>query len=257
MKIMASQEVSAPFFFTRPSMLTSLFRHPDDSSSDEECCTSSTGQEELIPEQKLSYVRVGTEYSLEFEKGLTSPVRLVFDEDSTEGCGGKHWDAARILCNYILHSKETLFGTSGSGIKILELGAGTGIVSLFLGALLHGQQNPLIIAITDLQYCIDLIHRNILKNFGSRLDDVFKVGELRWGEALGNQWKDHQPFDYIVASECVYHEDFFQPLMSTLMDLMPRNCHTTLLMISKKRRKADKRFFVMMRKEFSIQEVIQ
>lgn len=59
--------------------------------------------------------------------------------------------------------------------------------------------------------------------------------------------------DIILASDCVYLEVAFQPLIDTLMLLTDEN--TEIYMSYRKRRKADKRFFQMARKKFNLTEV--
>lgn len=59
--------------------------------------------------------------------------------------------------------------------------------------------------------------------------------------------------DIILASDCVYLEVAFQPLLDTLDMLADKD--TDIYMSYKKRRKADKRFFQMARKRFQLIEV--
>jgi len=59
--------------------------------------------------------------------------------------------------------------------------------------------------------------------------------------------------DIILAADCVYFEPAFPLLVKTLSDLSDTS--TEILFCYKKRRKADKRFFGMLRKKFSWKEV--
>jgi protein N-lysine methyltransferase METTL21A len=59
--------------------------------------------------------------------------------------------------------------------------------------------------------------------------------------------------DVILAADCVYFEPAFPLLVQTLCDLSDKD--TKILFCYKKRRKADKRFFGMLKKKFSWKEV--
>jgi hypothetical protein len=65
-------------------------------------------------------------------------------------------------------------------------------------------------------------------------------------------WMNEKP-DVIIASDCVYLEIAFQPLIDTLV--MLSNEKTEIYLCYKRRRKADKRFFMLARKKFTLTEV--
>jgi len=60
--------------------------------------------------------------------------------------------------------------------------------------------------------------------------------------------------DLILAADCVYFEPAFPLLVKTLTDLVSDKS-TEVLFCYKKRRKADKRFFTLLKKEFTWTEV--
>lgn len=60
--------------------------------------------------------------------------------------------------------------------------------------------------------------------------------------------------DIILASDCVYLEVAFIPLLETLLALAKKD--TVIYLAYKKRRKADKRFFQLARKKFELIEVL-
>jgi hypothetical protein len=66
-------------------------------------------------------------------KGLPQPILI--DEDTTGGCGGKTWQAADVMCNYLIWKYESSNGSAFKGKNVLELGSGTGLVGLALGAM--------------------------------------------------------------------------------------------------------------------------
>ena len=74
---------------------------------------------------------------------------------------------------------------------------------------------------------------------------------LKRGCPLSDSTKGH--YDVILASDCVYLEAAFDPLLSTLHSLLGPTSQA--LIVSKKRRKADKRFFQKLFKQFTCVEV--
>jgi len=83
------------------------------------------------------------------------------------------------------------------------------------------------------------------------LSSSVTVSELNWGEPI----PDIQPKpDLILAADCVYFEPAFPLLVKTLTDLAPDKS-VEILFCYKKRRKADKRFFSLLKKYFTWTEV--
>jgi len=60
--------------------------------------------------------------------------------------------------------------------------------------------------------------------------------------------------DLVLAADCVYYEPAFPLLVQTLSDLVGER--TEVLFCYKKRRKADKRFFALLKKKFTWTEVM-
>jgi hypothetical protein len=66
-------------------------------------------------------------------EGLLKPILI--NEDTTGGCGGKTWEAADVTCNYLIWKYLNTNGSAFQGKSIIELGSGTGLVGLVLGAI--------------------------------------------------------------------------------------------------------------------------
>jgi len=94
---------------------------------------------------------------------------------------------------------------------------------------------------------LDIMRRNVLLN---SLESVVHVAELDWGTTIP---KDIPRPDLIIAADCVYFEPAFPLLVQTLTDLA--EAETEILFCYKKRRKADKRFFLLLKKVFTWNEV--
>jgi len=158
--------------------------------------------------------------------------------DASPGCGGIAWPAGQILSNYIVkRGSEYLQGRT-----ILELGSGTGMVGLVAGKL--GAK----VWITDQAPLLGIMRKNVEMN---HLESCVTAAELNWGAA--DPPPDIPRPDVILAADCVYFEPAFPLLAKTLADLADQS--TEVLFCYKKRRKADKRFFVFLKKYFSWEDV--
>ncbi|KAI0247502.1 putative methyltransferase-domain-containing protein [Lactifluus subvellereus] len=154
--------------------------------------------------------------------------------DASPGCGGIAWPAGEALANYIARRGYTL-----QGLNILELGSGTGLVGLVAGY--FGAR----VCVTDQAALIPIMERNILLN---RLQSNVTATELDWAKPL----PELQPPDIILAADCVYFEPAFPLLVSALSALVSPPAHAPeVLFCYKKRRKADKRFFSLLKRSFT------
>lgn len=147
------------------------------------------------------------------------------------------WPAGQILATYLVQ-KGTDFVT---GRNTIELGSGTGLVGLLAG-ILGGK-----VWITDQSPLLPIMRRNVSTN---NLCNNVKVAELHWGSPIPLEIP--RP-DLILAADCVYFEPTFPLLVQTLTDLA--DARTEILFCYKKRRKADKRFFALLKKTFTWEEV--
>ncbi|XP_072329524.1 EEF1A lysine methyltransferase 3-like isoform X1 [Scyliorhinus torazame] len=124
---------------------------------------------------------------------------------SGQGFGSLVWKAALGLCQYF--EKE---GITFSDKKVIELGAGTGIVSI-LAALLGGD-----VTITDQPELLNRIERNVSFNIPSSFKPQVKVRALRWG--LDNSLFPSD-YDYILCSDIMYFHDSIPSILETLLHL--------------------------------------
>ncbi|XP_038672792.1 EEF1A lysine methyltransferase 3-like isoform X2 [Scyliorhinus canicula] len=109
------------------------------------------------------------------------------------------------LCQYF--EKE---GIRFSDKKVIELGAGTGIVSILV-ALLGGD-----VTITDKPELLSGIERNVSFNIPSSFKPQVKVRALRWGLDI-NQFPSD--YDYILCSDIMYIHDSIPLILETLLHL--------------------------------------
>ena len=124
------------------------------------------------------------------------------DGDST---GSKIWDSGRLLSS-LLSTKDL------SGVRVLELGSGTGV-----GGLTAAGCGASVCLTDGSAAMLDLLRQNIEAN---GLERQATVQRLRWGDAdecasvvaLG-------PFDLIVGSDLLYAPEAFPNLLETLAAL--------------------------------------
>ncbi|KAM5254159.1 EEF1A lysine methyltransferase 3 isoform 3-T4 [Hipposideros larvatus] len=133
------------------------------------------------------------------------------------GVAARVWEAALSLCNYF-ESQNVDF----RGKKVIELGAGTGIVGI-LAALQGGD-----VTITDLPLALEQIQGNVQANVpaGGRA----QVCALSWGI---NQHVFPGDYDLVLGADIVYLEPTFPLLLGTLQHLC--GTHGTIYLASKMR----------------------
>lgn len=200
--------------------------------------------------------------------------------DMTTGCGGKIWPAAEVLGAYIAakyshprtipSEQQPIQQEANKGYNnhnfdwrkksIVELGSGTGLVGFLVHALnLSGCK----VYVTDQQAMLPLMRENLVLNFPASTSDAntatnphtsgfTTVAELDWGTTLASTFTNPLP-DVLLLADCVYLEVAFQPLVDTMAALSTDQ--TEILFCYQKRRKADKRFFALLKKHFFFEDV--
>lgn len=204
--------------------------------------------------------------------------------DMTTGCGGKIWPAAEVLGAYIAskysHPEERRKGEEGNEGKeagekkanvgynknnfdwrqktIIELGSGTGLVGYLVHALSLCSTR---IFVTDQEAMLALMRENLLLNFPTSspstvtdptTNGFVQVAELDWSHPPESIFTNPMP-DVLLLADCVYLESAFQPLIDTMTALSGKQ--TEILFCYQKRRKADKRFFALLKKGFVFEDV--
>ena len=157
------------------------------------------------------------------------------------------WDAALVLAGY-LEKLESQSPGYWKDKRVLELGAGTGIVGLV--AACHGA----FVTITDLPEFVDLININVKEN-SSLLVGSALGQSLVWGQELD---EGVVGCDVIVMSDVVYYEQSLEPLMKTVNDLVGPG--TRVIMSYEERNSCEKKriqskFFDLMMTKYVIREV--
>ncbi|XP_040281871.1 EEF1A lysine methyltransferase 3 [Bufo bufo] len=145
-------------------------------------------------------------------------LRITQHFGGTLGVAAPVWDAALYLCTYLEEEKLNV-----KGKRVIELGAGTGIVGILV-SLLGGH-----VTVTDLPHVLPQIRKNVSANVP--LDHLPNVCALSWGF-------DHthfpQDYDFIFGADIVYLKETYDLLVQTLQHLCgPR---TTVFLSSEMRK---------------------
>lgn len=116
--------------------------------------------------------------------------------------GGKIWQAAPEMCRWIGSNIQAFIGSS-----VLELGSGTGACGLFCAGC--GASRVVCTEGTaDAPQLLELIKSSIQLNCATWLaESVVEVQRLDWG--CEPDLLPPGPFDWVLASDCVYGDDEF------------------------------------------------
>ncbi|XP_041668098.1 protein-lysine methyltransferase METTL21D isoform X1 [Cheilinus undulatus] len=162
------------------------------------------------------------------------------------------WDAAIVLSKY-LETKQFYEPSSGVNAwadrKVLELGAGTGVVGLMAATL--GAQ----VTVTDLEDLQTLLRLNIQENWALVNSGSITAKVLKWGEDVSEFLP---PPHYILMADCIYYEQSVVPLVESLKQLSgPETC---IICCYEQRTegvnpKVEKRFFELLQQSFTCEEI--
>ncbi|RDX64517.1 Protein-lysine methyltransferase METTL21D, partial [Mucuna pruriens] len=177
----------------------------------------------------------------------------------SEGLSFQLWPAATTLVSLLDRYRADPPGSPLSAAldgrrRILELGSGTGIVGLVSAATLGGS-----VTLTDLPHVVPNLRFNADANAGvvGSTGGAVSVAPLRWGhvddvEAIGRE------FDLILASDVVYHDHLYEPLLETLRLVMlgggeeREGKKMVFVMAHMRRWKKESAFFKKAKKHFNV-----
>uniref|UniRef100_A0A8C7XRZ0 Methyltransferase 21C, AARS1 lysine n=1 Tax=Oryzias sinensis TaxID=183150 RepID=A0A8C7XRZ0_9TELE len=128
--------------------------------------------------------------------------------ESAEPFGGVMWPAALALCSFLESNKHAV---NLEGKTILELGAGTGLVSI-VATLLGG-----VVTATDLPQVLSNLKANVMRNTRGRCRHTPQVAPLSWGFDLEHTYPSSvYRYDYVLAADLVYYHDYLDELLATM-----------------------------------------
>ncbi|NWV79849.1 EFMT3 methyltransferase, partial [Dasyornis broadbenti] len=132
-------------------------------------------------------------------------LRIAEHHGSRLGPAGAVWEAALSLCRFLGEQNLEL-----AGRRVLELGAGTGIVGIF-AAMLGAE-----VTLTDRPAALPQLRENVRRNFPGGAGGP-RVRALSWGR---DQRHFPPKFHLILGSDIVYDPRAFAPLLGTLRHLV-------------------------------------
>lgn len=133
---------------------------------------------------------------------------------NTPNVGFLVWSCSFVLAEYLF--KHPPHGrASWTGVRVLELGAGTGVVGIAMA--MAGAD----VTMTDLAHITPLTRENVGLNAGSYpLGTCPTVGDYQWGRDpahLGDR------FEVVLAADCVYEAQYYPDLLQALRDTCTPN----------------------------------
>ncbi|KAJ7281570.1 putative methyltransferase-domain-containing protein [Mycena rebaudengoi] len=169
------------------------------------------------------------------ERSVRITEQTAFDLDK------KIWDSGVGLSSWLVGTAESF---SSAPMRILELGAGTGIVSIVLGVL---RPEDRIIA-TDVESAMPLLQHNIVANASQVEGAVLDWDEDEFPECV----RECGAFDIIIMADVTYNTAVFPALVRTLKKLMELNSTRPRVIMGYKERDAGERELWAMAKEAGI-----
>ncbi|KAL2355763.1 putative methyltransferase-domain-containing protein [Cryomyces antarcticus] len=172
--------------------------------------------------QQRSYVTYSHTLDEDMQVERTKQVTLlewrsVLGSSGTTGL--RTWEAALHLGSYLLSSHAGHNGFAATGKNVVELGAGTGYVSVLCAKHLGARH------VTATDGADEVVEALASNAFINKLDErnVLEPKVLRWGSSLVGSWveeniADH-PYDLALGADVTYDEAAIPSLVSTLRDL--------------------------------------
>ncbi|UJR36574.1 hypothetical protein I4U23_029293 [Adineta vaga] len=161
------------------------------------------------------------------------------------------WEAAICLAEYCYDHMFNEFRHK----RVVEIGSGTGIVGLQIGAL-GGN-----VVLTDREEYVELINYNIKKN-ENVLTGTAQAKTLFWGDDLDKNDESLENIDFIIVANCVYHSIELDELIKTILNLCSTNMSTSLLCCYEIRNEGIRKLVnefheKLMEKKFSVEYIDQ
>lgn len=153
-------------------------------------------------------------------------------KESIDSYGALIWPGAVALCQYLENNTEHI---NLMDKAVLELGAGTGLVSI-VASLLGAW-----VTAADLPHVLGNLRFNLTKNTRDRCRYTPQAAAMAWGHDLQRNFpRSAFKFEYVLAADVVYNHDSLDELLET----MEHFCHprTTIIWSNKLRFKSDLSF---------------
>lgn len=187
---------------------------------------------------------------------------VVIRQFPSQGLSFQLWPAATTLVTLLdLHRSNPTNSPFSSilpttPLRILELGSGTGLVGIAAAVALGAN-----VTVTDLPHVLPNLQFNADANADALAlhGGTVHVAPLSWGET-GDVGIIGRDFDLILASDVVYHDHLYEPLLQTLRFLLggeseKKKKKMVFVMAHLRRWKKESAFFKKARKLFDIDTI--
>lgn len=162
--------------------------------------------------------------------------------ESLDSFGAVIWPGAVALCRYLEKNREQVDLLDKA---VLELGAGTGLVSI-VASLLGAW-----VTATDLPDVLSNLNFNLSRNTRGRCRYTPQVAALVWGQDVKRDFPSSvYNYDYVFCADVVYHHNFLEDLLITMQYFCKPG--TTLLWANKVRFQSDLRFIENFKNVFNV-----
>uniref|UniRef100_H3ATF2 Methyltransferase like 21E, pseudo n=1 Tax=Latimeria chalumnae TaxID=7897 RepID=H3ATF2_LATCH len=129
--------------------------------------------------------------------------------EATGSFGAVVWPSAIVLCHFLETNREEY---NLSDKNVIEIGAGTGLISIVASILVTGAH----VIATDLPDILGNLSYNVLRNTKMRCKHQPQVKELTWGVDLEKNFPQSDcEFHYIMAADVVYSHPYLEELLIT------------------------------------------
>ncbi|KII86226.1 hypothetical protein PLICRDRAFT_43797 [Plicaturopsis crispa FD-325 SS-3] len=158
--------------------------------------------------------------------------------------GAQTWGAACILSERIVESPQDFFASDVDNVRVLELGAGTGLVSLTVAKLLAADSAKATVVASDFHPSVLAnLKRNITANFpdsdlhplaSSTLNPLADITAvfLDWSDLNSSSLSTSELFDVILGADIVYESTHAEWIKACLERLLRRPSRPPLATLS-------------------------
>ncbi|KAG2783795.1 hypothetical protein JG687_00001534 [Phytophthora cactorum] len=149
--------------------------------------------------------------------------------NSGKGTGLTTWDGSVVLAKYLEHQRRSDI----TGSRVVELGAGTGLVGI--SAALLGARH---VTLSDLAYVVDNLAKNVAETMKLAaiarrpIESDVSTQVLDWF----NPPTDLGDIDFLLASDVVWVEELIPPLVGTFATLLRHSTVKTRILMSYQKR---------------------
>lgn len=134
--------------------------------------------------------------------------------------------------------QQLLLNAPTSRLKVLEVGAGCGIVGIAFAQLRKSEM-----VLTDLEDAQEILQSNV--DVATPLaGSSIRRQVLEWGPSI--EALSEPSFDLVLVSDCIYNPDSSLLLVESLLELSKHNSNLLILVGFKRRHDADDLFFTRM-----------